>query len=191
MNIWTSRTKGRSRKGDRAVSIVEGQRGSNITICLAVSDRLGLVHSLILEGGMTKDRFSDFLSELVELLATQEEQFVILCDNATSHVNAPNIRGHGSVRYLPKYSPFLNACEMAGSSLKAALKRRLTEPVVQQEIYERDAPRIETLRDRRVKILRREVELSMDVITPQKCTQWVNHIMTYLPMCLREADIFA
>ena len=71
---------------------------------------------------------------MVELLATQEEHFVIVCNNVTSHVDAPNIRGRGFLMYLPKYSPFLNTCEMAGSSLKAALKRRLTEPVLQQEI---------------------------------------------------------
>lgn len=190
INLWTSRTKGRSPKGERSVSIVEGQRGRNITICLAVSDTLGLVHSRILEGGMTKDRFSDFLSEMVELLEFQEDHFVILCDNAPAHVDAPNVGNFGYIKYLPKYSPFLNACEMAGSSLKAAIKRRLTEPSVQQEIYDRDSPRVETLHARRVNVLRREVELALDVITPRKCIQWVNHTMSYLPMCLREADIF-
>ncbi len=36
-NIWTARTQGRAPVGERAVRIVEGQRGQNLTLCLAVS----------------------------------------------------------------------------------------------------------------------------------------------------------
>lgn len=36
-NVWTARTQGRSLCGTRAVRLVEGQRGQNLTVCLAVS----------------------------------------------------------------------------------------------------------------------------------------------------------
>ena len=36
-NIWTSRSQGRSRRGDRAYCQVCGQKGRHITICLAIS----------------------------------------------------------------------------------------------------------------------------------------------------------
>ena len=34
VNVWTSRSSGRATFGQRAVRIVEGQRGKNLTICL-------------------------------------------------------------------------------------------------------------------------------------------------------------
>lgn len=91
VNIWTSRTKGRSRRGARSVSIVEGQRGQARTACLAICETFDLIHSRFLEEGMTKDRFRDFLSKIVALLALQEP-FVILCDNAPPHIDTPSER---------------------------------------------------------------------------------------------------
>ena len=82
-NIWTSRTRGRSRVGQPAVRQVEGQRGRNITVSLAVSPRYGLVHSKITQGGMTQEIFNEFLSEISALMG--EEEFTLLMDNARAH----------------------------------------------------------------------------------------------------------
>ena len=188
INVWTSRSKGRAPRGDRAVRIVNGQRGQNLTICLAVSPTLGLLHCRTYVGGMTQDRFEGFLIELVELMAILDEDHVIVCDNARAHNNPPNLGDHAEIHFLPRYSPFLNTCEMAGSALKAAIKRRLTEPEIQQEIHNPDIVN-ETRHDRRIRILRRETENSLDVITMAKCAQWNNHVLGYMPRCLREADI--
>jgi transposase len=190
VNVWTSRRRGRARRGDRAVRVVEGQRGSNVTICLAVSEELGLVHYVILNGGMTQAAFSDFLMEVSELLMYDGEEYIILCDNASCHLNAPHLGDHCRLMYLPKYAPYLNACEMAGSCLKAAAKRRLGEADVQAEIYNRAAPREETLENRRKRILRRELETAINKNTQPKCAQWARHVTTYIPKCLREEDIF-
>ena len=46
-NIWTSRSQGRSRQGDRAYRQVCGQKGRNITICLAISPVFGLIYHKI------------------------------------------------------------------------------------------------------------------------------------------------
>ena len=138
VNVWTARSKGRSPRGTRAVYIVEGQRGKNITICLAISPLIGLVHWRVIVGGMTQNLFSDFLMELAELLCVHEEPFFVLCDNACAHHDAPNMGDQGEVVYLPKYAPYLNACEMAGSCLKAAIKRNLTEPETPKELYNRN-----------------------------------------------------
>ena len=72
------------------VRIVEGQRGRNVTICLAISPQLGLLHSSIFEGGVTQDKFSDYLMELSEFMRIVDSNYVILRDNARSHLNAPN-----------------------------------------------------------------------------------------------------
>ena len=189
VNIWTSRTKGRAPVGQRAIRVVEGQRGKNLTICLAISPEGGLVHWSTIVGGMTKDSFSAFLVELSQLMGS-DQPYTALIDNARAHGDVPQMEDGHEVMFLPRYSPFLNACEMAGSCIKATLKRRLTESSVQREIYDRDAPRYETLHARRLRILRREVELSLPVITPQKCQQFFNHTLTYVPACTRGDDIF-
>ena len=54
LSVWTSRSKRRAPRGQRAVRVVEGQRGKNVTVCLAISPLLGLVHSTIMEGGMNR-----------------------------------------------------------------------------------------------------------------------------------------
>lgn len=157
-NVGTSRSKGRSSVGERAVRFVERQRGQNVTICLAISS-LGVVHLSIFPGAMTKERFGEFLIELDQLLQILDENYVVLCDNARPHLNSANFGDQGMIRYLPKFSPFMNACEFAGSCLKAAVKRKLTEPQIQEEIYDREVVRTETLHQRRIRIVSREIEI--------------------------------
>ncbi len=118
VNVWTSRSKGRAPQGQRAVRIIEGQRGRNLTICLAVSSVVGLVHYVAIEGGMTQELFVGFIMEIAQLMQINDIPFVVLCDNVASHKNMPNFGDQGFIKYLPKYSPFLNACEMADLARK-------------------------------------------------------------------------
>lgn len=139
---------------------------------------------------MKQELFSSFIMELAELLLFTDNPYVLLLDNASSHLNVPNFGDQGQIIYLPKYSPFLNACEMAGSCLKAAVKRQLSDPAIQREIFNRQAPRTETLHNRRVRIVRQEIENGLPTITVNKCAEFVNHIMGYMPQCIRKEPIF-
>ncbi len=76
-NVWTSRTKGRAPRGQRAVRIVDGQRGKNGTLCLAVSPVLGVVHSSTFEGGMTQELFRDFITDAAAMLYSPVRQCTI------------------------------------------------------------------------------------------------------------------
>lgn len=184
-NIWTSRTRG------RAVRILEGQRGRNLTISMAVSPVHGLVHHNILDGGMNCEKFASFLSEVSELLA-DEQDVVILIDNAPAHADAEfELPQHQLLRRLPKYSPFLNMTELANSALKAAVKRQLTDPVVQARIHNREeaAAAGMTLQAHRLNILKNIVIESLPTITPQKCRGWFQHCLTYTMRCLNQEDI--
>ena len=136
-NIWTARTRGRAKRGEPAVRIVEGQRGSNITVLLAVSPNLGLVHHAIRDGGVRTQNVADFISE-VEALMASEERHVLICDNAPSHVNVEEyVSAPNDIRRLPRYSPFLNLAELANSALKAAVKVRLADPNTQAALSDR------------------------------------------------------
>ena len=81
------------------------------------------------------------------------------------------------------YSPFLNATEYAGSSLKADLKRRLTNPVLQAEISTRPTSDGEILHRVRLRILKRRIETTLPQITAENFFAWYNH--SYIPRCLR------
>jgi transposase len=189
-NIWTARTKGRSPLGQRAVRIVEGQRGSNLTVCLAVSPQWGLVHWMFVNGGFTQEKFSDFLLELESLI---DEPFTVLCDNAKPHGDPPVLAPHHQLLFLPRYSPFLNTAERAGSSMKSAVKRFLSTPVIQAELADRQAAlqQHQTLHGWRTSILQREMEKALQSITTEKCRKWFNKGLQYCPRCLNNENIFS
>ena len=95
--------------------------------------------------------------------------------------------GH-ELKFLPKYSPFLNAAEMAGSCVKAFAKRRLSEPSVQAELEERAANA--TLQETRLQVLRPKILHSLEKILGEKCRQWFTDTMRYIPRYVAEEDIF-
>ena len=88
---------------------------------------------MLLIGGLTKD---DFLKIICEIDVFVLEPFVLLLDNARFHSDPPALSEGHPIRFLSKYSPYLNlnAAQMAGSCFKAAAKRRLSDPKVQVEI---------------------------------------------------------
>ena len=190
INMWTSRTKARAVVGHRAVRITAGQRGNNLTFCLAISPQYGHVHINYMIGGMTRERFVDMLGETEQLLF--DEDVILLLDNARPHLKLPQLLTENhEIRYLPKYSPFLNVAEYAGSALKAAVKRAISDPQVQREADDRVAAAIagNTLQQHRLNILQRELERALPTITQNKCRQFFNHVLTYGPACLRMEDI--
>ena len=115
VNLWTLRSQGWAPRGQRAVSVLNGQRGQNLTICLVISPVYGLIHLTTIQGGFTNAHFADFLTELDVLL--EEEEFVLMVDGARAHLNVPGLGEGHECRFLPPYSPFLNAAEQAGSCL--------------------------------------------------------------------------
>ena len=60
---------------------------------------------------------------LAEILMHNEDPYILLFDNFSSYGHVSNFGVQDDVRYQPKYSPFLNPCEMAGSCLKAAVSQ--------------------------------------------------------------------
>ena len=141
--LWTKRTRGRGKLGQRAVRVVAGRRGSSLTMTFAVSNRRGLVHHDLIQGGMNGERFNQFL-EQIPLVAGQDT--CLLFDNAQTHARAreANLPDHVEVRTIPPYSSFLNIVENASSTWKAAVKRELAN--VREELLLRPhEERMETL----------------------------------------------
>ena len=192
-NIWTARTQGRSFKGQRAVRVVCGQRGRNLTLLLAVSPKFGLVHFTMTEGGMTKDKFGEFLIEVSALLL-DEGHITMIFDNAPSHRVLPRLLSEDHEhRRLPRYSPFLNITEMAISCVKSHCKRQLTEPSVQADVgsHALAAAQGKTLHKYRMDLLKTFVESSLPCLTIAKCSNFFDHSLAFSPDCLFERDISA
>ena len=92
-NIWTARSYDRAAVGERAYKQVNGQRGRNVTIVIAVSSRAGLVHHSVQIGGMTTQRFQDFLLQTHQRLPPNDQVFFIY-NNAPAHRNVNNPGGY-------------------------------------------------------------------------------------------------
>ncbi len=64
INLWCKRTRGRARRGERAVRVVGGVRGQNVTMTFAINATNGVIHYDLREGGMNGDRFCRFLEDV-------------------------------------------------------------------------------------------------------------------------------
>ena len=122
LNLHLSRSRGRAEAGCRAARVVCGQRGRNMTVILAISDRVGAVYHEIVWGGVDTERFRLYLENLAVILG--EEPAVLIMDNAPAHRQAETLATH-QVQKLAPYSPFLNPIENCFSFYKADLKQRL------------------------------------------------------------------
>lgn len=107
-NLHLSRSRGRVEAGHRAARIVCGQRGRNMTVIMAISDRVGAVYYEIVWGGVDRERFRVYLENLAAVLG--EEEAVIIMDNAPAHSQAEMLETH-QVKKLASRSPFLNPIE--------------------------------------------------------------------------------
>ncbi|XP_032240876.2 uncharacterized protein LOC116619803 [Nematostella vectensis] len=184
-NIWTARSHGRARQGERAYRQVCGQRGRNITVTMAISPINGLVFHSAIIGGMNAQRFSDFLTQAI-LNLDPDEMVIFIYDGAPPHRNPAILGPNTELKMLPPYSPFLNIVEQAISSLKAAIKADISRPEVQAQMGDRVAARDQglALGVFRTRLLLQALQRNTGTITPAKCAQWYRFMQTYLPRCL-------
>ena len=134
-NLFTRRHYGRAPIGERVHRMVAGQRGRNVSVIAAISDRVGLVYHEIVHRSVNREVFIDFLTSLSVILG--EERAVLIMDNAPCHSNVSVDNDALDIKYLPPNSPFLNPIENCFSVFKADMKQRLN--MIQQEVINRQA----------------------------------------------------
>ena len=189
LNLHVSRSRGRAEAGSRAARIVCGQRGRNMTVIMAISDRVGALYHEIVWGGVNAEVFGAFLSSLEAVLG--EEPAVVIMDNAPAHRNA-EMPGIHPVRMLPPHSPFLNPIENVFSVFKADLKQRLGQ--VQQRLDERTAALAAGHRGLtywRNAILEDLANQAVATVTQHKVRAAYQHSNTFLAACMAREDIWA
>ena len=106
----------------------------HITLLCAITPSLGLIHSKIIIGGAKQGDFDGFISELFQLnfgaaLDISEgvtKQYIIL-DNAPCDRGVESIPTNTELIRLPPYSCELNPIEFSFNTVKAFIKRKLSE----------------------------------------------------------------
>jgi len=184
INLWTKRTRGRARRGQRAVRVVQGRRGPNLTMTFAVSAESGLVHHELQEGGMTAERFNIFLNNVANRYHNVPHELCFVFDNARAHGRAlnANLPLGCEVQYLPPYSPFLNICENAFSIWKQGLKQRLSEVRPQMLTLQTHQQRMATLAQL--------AEQETRAVTRDKMTAAFRAMQAYMPQCFDLQNIY-
>lgn len=118
-----TRTYARAPKGQRAFGSVPRNRGGNLTLLAALSNRRIQAEWLI-EGSVDGDVFVTWLERV--LLPTLTPGHIVVMDNLRAHYRKEVralIEAHGcSLLYLPPYSPNFSPIELAFSKIKGRLK---------------------------------------------------------------------
>ena len=181
INLWTKRTRGRARREDLAARVVQGRRGPNLTMIFAVNVTNGLVHHQLHQGGMTAERFNQFLED-ISLRCNPEQEVCFIFDKARAHVRAALADlPHGfQIQYLPPYSLFLNICENAFALWKQALKTRLAE--VRHDLLEQPF-------NERMATLAQLAEQETIVVSPDRVAAAFRGMQAYMPRCFDKEDI--
>ena len=89
------------------------------------------------------------------------------------------------INFFPKYSPFLNMTELANCTLKAAVKRHLSQPSTIAQLNDNSIVYNNgiTFCHHRMSILKSVVSENLSTITQKKCKSLLNHIFSYTISC--------
>jgi transposase len=137
---WAStnmtRTHGRCLQGQRLVMHVPHGHWKTTTFVVALRIN-GMTAPTVVDGPMTGDIFVAYVEQqLVKVLNPGD---IVIMDNLSSHKRAAvktAIEAVGAeLRYLPPYSPDLNAIEKAFSKLKAKLRAAALRTIPELEDY--------------------------------------------------------
>ena len=194
-NLHLMRTRGRAPVGERAIRTVCGSRGRNVTFITAISDRHedGIIYHEIVDGGVNKKRFADFLQSLSAIIG-EDEEVTVLFDNAPSHQgveNAVALPPSHHIKRLPPYSPFLSPIENVFSVLKAHVKQHMAAQ--QQSVDDRvsAARAAMSLESWRRCILLDGILMALRSVTGDQVAAQYRHSNTFLPACAAKDDITA
>jgi len=187
-NLYTKRTYGRGRQGERVNRVVGGAKGNNVTVIVAISNQVGVLYYEIHDKSVTQATFMNFMTSLEVIL--EGEQVILIMDNASVHNGLAEGFPDLQFKYLPPYSPFLNPIENCFGVFKCSLKQRLNEEVGRNVAA--DAARAGlSITAHRVQVLRRAVhDTLLPSVTREVVDNSYTHASTFLQRSIERRDIF-
>lgn len=163
-NLHLRRSFARSRVNERAIITVPTQKGRNITLIAAMSNR-GVVHThIISKSTCNSEKFCTFLKTLVNELdeAGNMDGSWLIMDNAAIHKTQmvrDIVQGKPyQLMFLPPYSPMLNPIENMFSKIKTLVRELLADPSQNTNL-------IDCIKE------------STNKITKDDCTKYVKHML--------------
>lgn len=179
-NLHMRRTRGRSRRGRRAIAVRHGSRSANVTVIACFSPEIGLVFYKHYTGGTTSARYVEFMTELLTQPYLQLRPFTIIHDNAPVHQSSElqvlleGQRLRHTLVNMPPYSPQLSPIESMFSTWKHYVKAKEATAINQHA--QRDLTSwIE--------------ECSAQVKSRRKAAGWYQHVMKYYIHCVQSKPL--
>ena len=178
-NIHISRTRGRSRIGDRCSVVSAASKGANVHLIGCISS-LGLIHSELRRGSFTKELAQEWMRQCLRNAINMHGGMSIcmVIDNAPCHSKMEEVfeeeefQGSKLLRLSP-YSQMLNPIENIWSVVKAKVKRELAGKI--QEILSNCNNQSLSISEYRLLALEELMNEAMGGVTPALCESCVNH----------------
>lgn len=191
-NLFISRTKGRSKKGNRCSYIAAGTRGANIHVIGCIGN-LGLIHHEIRRGAFRMENANNFVRDCLRAAHNMYQSHVVLVvDNAPCHSSVEEVfseeefRAHHLLRLSP-YSPMFNPIELAYSTFKAAVKQDLSVQLPQILNNENRVNITQT--EFRLRQLEEIINGNIHTININNCARYIAHIQRFIPDALNLVDM--
>ncbi|KAG2884865.1 hypothetical protein PC129_g23429 [Phytophthora cactorum] len=183
-NLWSSRTRGRSLRGRRAVKKVFAGGGQNMHV-IACNSENGLVHYETNFGSNRHANTNDFIRALLRRIRDSSEltlaDVVLVIDNAPCHCRAESVFEEeefldATLLRLGPYSPMLNPIENVFSMFKASVKAFLRE----QRRAILSVPNGVTMKDHRQAFLHTAANRCLpEVTTAASCRKFYRHTLRF------------
>ncbi|GMF12595.1 unnamed protein product [Phytophthora lilii] len=191
-NLWCSRGRGWSRRGQRASQAGAASKGKNIHV-IAVISSTGLAYQESQFGSFTADLANEFIRRFLRHIqaSTPLNELVLVLDNAPCHSSAKDVFEEqefqdAELLRLGPYSPMLNPIENVFSVYKSAVKRFLARqrPAILR------VPDGVTITEHRGKFLKLAADpLFAEMVTPELCNSAFCHSLPHHQRALRFEDM--
>lgn len=190
VNLFCTRTVGRSARGQRVVLHVPGSKGPNIHMVAGISQQ-GLINFTRRRGAYKHPDVNQWVAELLNsvfAMGYDAGQVALVIDNAPCHSRVEQLHDQAAfaeVEFirLPPYSPALNPIEMAWSAIKAVIKRDL--PSVIHVPQPEDITKVE----HRLRLVETAIDRAYQVVTPAMSQAFCNRVQRHHARWLREEDL--
>ena len=183
LNLYCRRTQARSRRGERAVSILPSCRGPNVHVIGAISS-FQVIKWSRRRGAFKAEDAKEWVEDMLLNLphGISPETTVLVIDNAPCHSRLEELvaRFPGFIiQRLGPYSPMLNPIENIWSKMKSYIKTEMKVPnVIPPAIVEQRLAFVETLIDR-----------AMIQVTNRDCANCCQHAQGFFNSAINGEDM--
>lgn len=190
VNLFLRRSQARARKGFRPAVKCAPSRGRNIHILGGIAQH-GMVYWERRRGNYRKEDCNEWLRRMLRTITEPSQNIVVVCDNAPVHVDLERVvaeeefLGVEIVRLGP-YSAPLNPIEECWSTMKAAMKRDLSNTFVTMM---NTAPVGMSQTEYRMQYLERCIDNAVLTITCELCLKTLNHVQKHFAKVIQLQDI--